>query len=40
MTDGTTNVSLRKTESLENITLEHASDRLAEKRAKGPAKKK
>jgi len=40
MTDGTTNVSFRKTENLENITLEHASDRLAEKRAKGPAKKK
>ena len=40
MTDGETNVSFRKTESIENITLEHASDRLAEKRAKGPAKKK
>jgi DNA topoisomerase-1 len=34
MTDGETNVSFRKTESLDNITLEHASDRLAEKRAK------
>lgn len=34
MTDGETNVSFRVVESLENITLEHASDRLAEKRAK------
>ena len=40
MTDGETNVSFRVAETLENITLEHASDRLAEKRAKGPAKKK
>ncbi len=40
MTDGETNVSFRKAETIENITLEHASDRLAEKRAKGPAKKK
>jgi DNA topoisomerase-1 len=37
MTDGETNVSFRKAETVENITLEHASDRLAEKRAKGPA---
>jgi DNA topoisomerase-1 len=37
MTDGETNVSLRKAETVENVTLEHASDRLAEKRAKGPA---
>ena len=35
MTDGETNVSFRKAETLENISLEHASDRLAEKRAKG-----
>ena len=34
MTDGETNVSFRVAETLENITLEHASDRLAEKRAK------
>ncbi|MCL1593928.1 MAG: type I DNA topoisomerase [Actinomycetia bacterium] len=40
MTDGETNVSFRKTETVENVTLEHASDRLAEKRAKGPAKRK
>lgn len=40
MTDGETNVSFRVAENLENITLEHAADRLAEKRAKGPAPKK
>jgi DNA topoisomerase-1 len=34
MTDGETNASFRKAETLENVTLEHASDRLAEKRAK------
>jgi DNA topoisomerase-1 len=37
MTDGETNVSFRKAETVENVTLELASDRLAEKRAKGPA---
>ena len=40
MTDGETNVSFRVAENLENITLDHASERLAEKRAKGPAPKK
>jgi DNA topoisomerase-1 len=40
MTDGETNVSFRTAETVENVTLEHASDRLAEKRAKGPAAKK
>jgi len=40
MTDGETNVSFRKAETVENVTLELASDRLAEKRAKGPAPKK
>ncbi|MEN8040507.1 MAG: type I DNA topoisomerase [Actinomycetota bacterium] len=40
MTDGETNVSFRVAETLENVTLEHASDRLAEKRAKGPAPKR
>lgn len=40
VTDGETNVSLRKAETVENITLEHASDRLAEKRTKGSAKKR
>ncbi|WP_010532720.1 type I DNA topoisomerase [Brachybacterium squillarum] len=39
ITDGTTNVSLRSSESVEEITPEHAVERLAEKRAKGPAKK-
>lgn len=40
MTDGETNVSFRTAETLDNITLEHAADRLAEKRTKGPAPKK
>jgi DNA topoisomerase-1 len=40
MTDGETNVSFRVAENLETITLDHASERLAEKRAKGPAPKK
>jgi DNA topoisomerase-1 len=40
MTDGESNVSFRVTETLDNITLEHASERLAEKRAKGPDPKK
>ncbi len=40
MTDGETNVSFRPAETLDNITLEHAADRLAEKRSKGPAPKK
>jgi len=40
MTDGETNVSFRKTETVENVTLDHASERLAEKRAKGPAKRR
>ncbi len=39
MTDGETNVSFRKAETIENITLEHASERLQEKRAKGPGKR-
>ncbi len=34
MTDGETNVSFRKSETLDSITIEHASERLAEKRAK------
>lgn len=34
MTDGETNVSFRKSETIDNVTLEHASERLAEKRAK------
>ncbi|MDO5645116.1 MAG: type I DNA topoisomerase [Dermabacter sp.] len=39
ITDGTTNVTLRKDESPETMTHEVAVERLAEKRAKGPAKK-
>ncbi|MCB1246016.1 MAG: DNA topoisomerase I, partial [Acidimicrobiia bacterium] len=33
MTDGETNVSLRAAETLDNLSLEHAANRLAEKRA-------
>jgi DNA topoisomerase-1 len=40
MTDGETNVSFRKSETVDNVTLEHAAERLAEKRAKGPAKRR
>ena len=40
ITDGTTNVSLRATEKVEEITEKVAIEKLAEKRAKGPAKKK
>ena len=40
ITDGTTNVSLRATEKVEEITETIAVEKLAEKRAKGPAKKK
>jgi DNA topoisomerase-1 len=40
ITDGTTNVSLRATEKVEEITEQVAIEKLAEKRAKGPAKKK
>ncbi|GMR02615.1 MAG: type I DNA topoisomerase [Acidimicrobiia bacterium] len=40
MTDGETNVSFRKAETVDNVTIEHASERLAEKRAKGPAKRR
>ena len=39
ITDGTTNVSLRATEKVEEITETVAIEKLAEKRAKGPAKK-
>ncbi|MFC0675604.1 type I DNA topoisomerase [Brachybacterium hainanense] len=39
ITDGTTNVTLRKDDSLETLSHEVAVERLAEKRAKGPAKK-
>ncbi|MDQ4096682.1 MAG: type I DNA topoisomerase, partial [Actinomycetota bacterium] len=37
VTDGTTNASLRKGDSVETITTERAAELLAERRAKGPA---
>ncbi|WP_189255954.1 type I DNA topoisomerase [Lentzea flava] len=40
VTDGESNASLRKTDSVETITDERAAELLAEKRAKGPVKKK
>ncbi|MCT1556622.1 type I DNA topoisomerase [Helcobacillus massiliensis] len=40
ITDGTTNVTLRRDDVLENLTHEIAVERLAEKRAKGPAKRR
>jgi len=40
VTDGETNATLRKTDSIEAITIERAAELLAEKRAKGPAVKK
>ncbi|MFH5824949.1 type I DNA topoisomerase [Georgenia sp. AZ-5] len=39
VTDGTTNATLRKDDAVEAITPERAYELLAEKRAKGPAKK-
>jgi DNA topoisomerase-1 len=40
VTDGEYNATLRKSDSVEAITLERAAELLAEKRAKGPAPKK
>ncbi|MBB1503039.1 DNA topoisomerase I, partial [Propioniciclava sp. MC1683] len=40
VTDGETNATLRKADSIEAITLERAAELLAEKRAKGPAPKR
>jgi DNA topoisomerase-1 len=40
VTDGETNASLRAGDSVEEVTLERASELLAERRAKGPAKKR
>jgi DNA topoisomerase-1 len=40
VTDGTTNASLRKGDDVENLTVERASELLAERRAAGPAVKK
>ena len=39
VTDGTTNATLRKEDAVEALTAERAFELLAEKRAKGPAKK-
>ena len=40
VTDGEINASLRKGDSVEEITMERAQELLADRRAKGPAKKK
>ncbi|HSR25907.1 MAG TPA: DNA topoisomerase, partial [Candidatus Eisenbacteria bacterium] len=40
VTDGETNATLRKADSVEAVTIERAAELLAEKRAKGPAPKK
>jgi DNA topoisomerase I len=40
VTDGETNASLRKQDSVESITLDRALELLTERRAKGPAKPK
>lgn len=40
VTDGETNATLRKDDSVEEITLTRASELLADKRAKGPVKRK
>ncbi|MDN5571997.1 MAG: DNA topoisomerase, partial [Propionibacteriaceae bacterium] len=40
VTDGEFNATLRKGDSVEDVTLERAAELLAEKRAKGPAPKK
>jgi DNA topoisomerase-1 len=40
VTDGETNASLRSGDSVESVTLERASELLAERRAKGPAKRR
>ena len=40
VTDGETNATLRRSDSVEAITLERAAELLAEKRAKGPAPKR
>jgi len=39
VTDGETNATLRKDDAVESITLERAAELLADKRARGPAKK-
>ena len=40
VTDGETNATLRKDDSVEDLTPERAAELLAEKRAKGPAPKR
>jgi DNA topoisomerase-1 len=40
VTDGETNASLRKTDTVEAITDERAAELLAERRARGPAPKR
>jgi DNA topoisomerase-1 len=40
ITDGETNATLRKADSVESVTIERAAELLADKRAQGPATKK
>jgi len=40
VTDGESNATLRRADSVESVTIERAAELLAEKRAKGPAPKK
>jgi DNA topoisomerase-1 len=40
ITDGETNATLRKADSVESVTIERAAELLADKRAQGPAPKK
>jgi DNA topoisomerase-1 len=40
VTDGETNASLRRTDDVASVTLERATELLAERRAKGPAPKR
>ena len=40
VTDGESNATLRRGDSVETVTIERASELLAEKRAKGPATKR
>ena len=40
VTDGETNASLRSGDTVEGLTLERACELLADRRAKGPAKKR
>ena len=40
VTDGETNASLRKGDTVEELTVERASELLADRRAQGPPKKK